>query len=250
MPIHVTEKAIEIPTPDGRSDGFFYFPESTHKTWPGIIHLTDISGIRPAQQQMAQRLAAEGYAVLMPNIFYRNARPPVLDFRPSGDERTRVRMAELTGPMTPDAIEHDAVAYIDFLEKQPEVKAGSFGVVGYCFSGAITMRIAAARPDKIAAAASFHGGRLYTDAATSPHLLLPRIKARLYFGHAVEDRSMPADAIDKLDHALATWGGKYVSETYPGAHHSWTTPDSPVFDQGQADRAFATLTQLFRETVG
>ena len=101
------------------------------------------------------------------------------------------------------------------------------GVVGYCFTGSMAMRTAAVRPDKIAAAASFHGGGLYTDAPTSPHLTLPRIKARLYFGHATKDQSMPAEAIEKFDAALASWGGKYVSEVYEGASHGWTAAGRP-----------------------
>ena len=101
------------------------------------------------------------------------------------------------------------------------------GVVGYCFTGKMALYTAKARPGKIAAAASFHGGGLVTDGPDSPHLALPAIKARLYFGHATNDRSMPAEAIAKLDHALEAWGGQYESEVYDGAYHSWTVPDSP-----------------------
>jgi carboxymethylenebutenolidase len=111
------------------------------------------------------------------------------------------------------------------------------------------LRIAARRPEKIAAAASFHGGGLFTDAPTSPHLVLPRVKAQLYFGHAVEDRSMPKESIEKFEQALAAWGGKYESETYDGAYHSWTTLDSPVYNKAQAERAFGKLTALFDATL-
>jgi carboxymethylenebutenolidase len=123
------------------------------------------------------------------------------------------------------------------------------GVVGFCFAGGVALRIAAARPDRIAAAASFHGGGLATDAPTSPHLLLPRIQARLYFGHATQDRGMPAAAIEKLDRALDAWGGRYESKVYEGAFHGWTVPDSPVYNQPQAERAFQKLTELFAETL-
>jgi carboxymethylenebutenolidase len=117
-------------------------------------------------------------------------------------------------------------------------------VVGYCATGSVAMRFAGARVDKIAAAASFHGARLVTDAPTSPHLLLPRIKtrARLYFGHAIEDRGMPKEAIEKLNLALEAWGGQYESEVYEGAYHSWTVPDSSVCNHAQAERAFGKLT--------
>lgn len=123
------------------------------------------------------------------------------------------------------------------------------GVVGYCFSGGMALRTAAARPEKIAAAASFHGGRLYTDSMSSPHLALPRVKARLYFGHAVDDRTMPAEAIAKLDQALQEWGGNYESEVYEGAYHSWTVPDSPVYNQPQAERAYGKLKELLASTL-
>ena len=111
------------------------------------------------------------------------------------------------------------------------------------------MRIAAERPDKIAAVASFHGGRLFLDSSDSPHLLLPKIKARLYFGHAVQDRSMPAEAIAKFEDSLREWGGRFESETYDGAYHSWTTLDSPVYNEPQAERAFAKLSELFEEAL-
>jgi len=114
----------------------------------------------------------------------------------------------------------------------------------------VALRTAAARPDRIKAAASFHGGGLATDAPTSPHLLLPRIEARLYFGHAVEDRGMPPEAIERLDQALAGWGSRWESEIYDGARHGWTVPDSPVFNGPQAERAFARLTGLLAESLG
>ncbi len=129
------------------------------------------------------------------------------------------------------------------------MKKGPLGVVGLCFSGAVALRMAAARPDKIAACASFHGGRLYTDAPSSPHLLLPRIKARLYFGHAANDKSMPQAAIDNFNHALDGWGGKYESEVYDSAYHGWTVVDSPVYNPAQAERAFQAWKRLFAETL-
>ncbi len=243
------EEEVHIPTSDGISDGFLYRPEGKRR-WPGIVHLTDIGGIRPAQHDMARRLAAEGYSVLMPNVFYRSGQPPMFDFPSSpGDERRRQRFAELAGPLTPEAVERDAAAYVDFLAAQESVSEGAMGVVGYCFTGSLAMRIAAARPDRIGAAASFHGGGLFTDASTSPHFVLPRIKARLYFGHAIQDRSMPEEAIARLDRALEVWGGKYESEVYEGAYHSWTVPDSPVYNQPQAERAFEKLTELLATTL-
>jgi carboxymethylenebutenolidase len=215
-----------------------------------VLYYTDIGGIRQAPKDQARRIAAEGYAVLVPNIFYRTSGLPIFDGHPNfGEEKTTKRIAELSGAINPEAQERDSAAYVDFLSSRPEVAKGSVGVVGHCFSGGMAVRAAAVRPEKVAAAASFHGGRLFLDTPTSPHLLLPRIKARLYFGHAVQDRSMPEESIKKFEEALREWGGKFESETYEGAFHSWTTTDSPVYNQPQAERAFGKLKELLGETL-
>ena len=245
----MTEREIEIITPDGKSDAVLYVTEGGRRL-PGIFFLTDIGGIRPSQREMAARLAAEGYTVLMPNLFYRSGRPPLFDFPLKfGEEQTMQRIGQLAASLTPEAFERDASAYVDFLSSQASVGPGPMGIVGYCFSGGLAMRIAAGKPDRIAAAASFHGGKLVTDDSASPHLLLPRIKAQLYFGHAVQDRSMPQEAIDKLNDALAAWGGQYESEVYDGASHGWTVPDNPSYNHQQAERAFEKLKQLFKRAL-
>lgn len=236
---------LEIPMPDGTTEAVLVRPDG-NETVPGIIQLTDIFGLRSTYEESAKRIAERGYAVLTPNIFYRTSKPPVFDFEPDfGSERTQKRFGELTTPLTPDAIVRDGSAYIDFLSAQSSVSAGPMGVVGFCYSGQFALRMAAARPDRIAAAASFHGGRLATDAPDSPHLLLPRIKSRLYFGHAEGDRSMPAEVIAKLQAALRAWGGSYESETYVGAKHGWMTADGKAYNPQQADRGFAKLLSLF-----
>jgi carboxymethylenebutenolidase len=243
------EEEIEIPLADGTSEGFLYREENAGRR-PGVLYLTDIGGIRAANREMARRLAGEGYSVLMPNLFYRTGRLPLFDFPMQlGEERTNQRFAELRGPLTPDAMDRDAVAYVDFLAGLDSVAPGPLGVVGFCFSGAMAMRVAAARPDKIVAVASFHGGGLLTETPASPHLLLPRIKAQLYFGHAVQDRSMPEEAIEKFDRALAEWGGTFESEVYEGAFHGWTVLNSPVYNEPQAERAFQKLTGLLSRTL-
>ena len=123
-------------------------------------------------------------------------------------------------------MESDAGTYIDFLTEQESVGGEPFGVIGTCFTGAIALRTAAALPNKIAAFASFHGGRLYLeDDPASPHLVLPRVKARLFFAHATNDHMISAEAIAKLDQALAAWGGRYESRVY-GATHGWTVPEA------------------------
>jgi carboxymethylenebutenolidase len=245
------QENIEIATPDGVADSIVYRPDGDRQ-WPGVIHLTNIGGIRPAHCDIARRLAEAGYVVLVPNVFYRTARPPVFPRGPDvTDEQRAKRLAELTAPLTPEAIERDARAFVDALATGKHVgRKSKLGAAGYCFTGALAMRFAAACPDRIAAAASFHGGGLFTDSPNSPHLVLPRVRARLYFAHAVKDRSMPEDVIRKFERALEAWGGRYESETYDGAYHSWTSSDSPVYNQTQAERAYQKLVSLFAAALG
>ena len=248
------EQEIEIKMADGTCDAFLYHANDRQRR-PAAIHLPDIAGIRQSHRDMARRLAEQGYVVLLPNIFYRTARTPVFEFQPKfPDERTMKRVGELAGPVTPEAMERDAAGYVNYLAVHDSVSETRMGVVGYCFSGGMAaLRFPAARPDRVGAGASFHGGALYTDTPTSPHLVLHRIPTsdgpRLYFGHATNDQLMPQDAIEKLNAALAAWGGKYGSEVYEGALHSWTVPDSPVYNQPLGERAFATLAALFAATL-
>jgi carboxymethylenebutenolidase len=235
--------------PDGTAESTLFIPDSG-KLYPGVLYFIDIVGVRPANLSMARRLAERGYAVLVPNLFYRTRKLPVFDFPPQfGEERTTKRLGELSAPLTPEAMERDASAYVDFLAASTDVAPGPMGVVGFCFSGSMAMRAAAARPDRIAAVASFHGGRLCTEQPASPHRELPRIKARLYFGHAVDDKSMPTESIAKFEEALKAWGGHYQSEIYEGALHGWTVPGGHVYNHPQAERAFEKLTQLLEETL-
>jgi carboxymethylenebutenolidase len=241
------EEEFEVRTADGIADCvLFRSPEDAR---PAVIHLPDGIGMRPSQRQMARRVAAEGYTVLLPNIYYRTSRPPFFEGKfDFADEKMRARFMELTAEVPPDAMDRDGASYVDFLASHPSVSGQRMGVVGYCFTGAFALRVAAVRPERIAAAASFHGGRLFRDDATSPHLVLPRVKARLYFGHARDDQGMPADAIQKLESALEGWGGRYESETYD-ARHGWTVPDSPVYNAAEAERAYAKLRELFAATL-
>jgi len=242
------EKAIEIPTADGTADGYLYQPEAGGRR-PGVVYYVDIMGIRPANREIAKRIVANGYTVLVPNVFYRTGPPPSFDFKPDfADERTRKRFEELASPLTPEAMERDGSTYVDYLAKQESVTGAPFGAIGTCFTGAMALRTAAAGPDKIAAVVSFHGGRLYTDEPSSPHLILPRVKARLFFAHATNDHSISAEAIAKFEQALAAWGGKYESRTY-GASHGWTVPGSPVYNEREAEAAFAKMMELFSATI-
>ena len=242
------EHQVEIKTPDGTAGALLVRPEGKSRL-PGVINLTDGLGFRPAFAEQSKRIAQAGYVVLTPNIFYRTTKPPVFDFEPDfKSEKTMARFRELTGPLTPDAMARDGSAYIDYLSAQPFVSGGPMGVVGFCFAGQFALRIAAARADRIAAAASFHGGGLFTDNHQSPHRALHNISARLYFGHAENDQSMNAAAIEKLESALEAWGGVYESETYP-ARHGWMIPGREVHDPVNAERGFAKLIELFDSTL-
>jgi len=240
------EAKVEIPGLG--AEAFFYRPDDVAE-FPGVLFLTDIWGPRPGNIGMAKRLAERGFAVLLPNVMHRYG--PI---RPDGletddpDENMK-RLGQLFRLLTPEQMVGDGKAYVDFLIAQKGVKPGKIGVVGYCFMGQMAVRIAASQPDRIAAAASFHGGFLVTDKPDSPHRILSPIKARLYFGHAVEDSSATPEHVATLEGALRDWHGAFQSEVYEGARHGWTTPGRPVYNELQAERAFEKLVELFEATL-
>jgi carboxymethylenebutenolidase len=250
------ETKLDAVGADGMAESFLYTPagedSSSGKAWPGVLYLTDIWGIRPANQTMAQRVADQGYAVLMPNIFYRSDALPIMPpGEPDiGNPAVLRRLSHLLAAVDADRMRRDSAAYAEFLLALPQVRGGKIAVVGYCFSGQFALRTAAAAPELVVAAASFHGGHLVTNAADSPHTELPRVRAELYFGHAVEDQSMPPAAIEKLDDALKGWGGAYQSEVYEGARHGWCVPGRPVYDRTQSERHFAKLFDLLKRQLG
>jgi carboxymethylenebutenolidase len=249
----MTEKEIEIRTMDGNCDAVLYLVEDGKKR-PGVIHYPDIMGIRPSHRSMAKRLAEAGYTVVLVNPFFRTAKGATFDFPPNfaGDPRTMQRFGELVGPLTPEVMERDAKTFADFLSTQSSVGDAKMGAVGYCFTGQVALRTAATLPERIGAIASFHGGGLVTDKPTSPHLVLstiPKNGPKLYFAHAVNDHSMPQEAIERLNAALKAWGGKYESDVYQGALHGWTVPDSAAYNQPQAEKAFSKLIALFADAL-
>jgi carboxymethylenebutenolidase len=241
------EKSLQIAAADGVSDAVLYAPGEGR--YPGLLFYTDIFGIRPANQGMARRVAEQGYTVLMPNVFYRYGKPPFApNFKPGEPDSMKILhdlFASLTGAM----MEKDAPLYVKALLERPEVSGSKIGAVGYCFTGAMALRTAAISPDQVAAAASFHGGRLVTEESDSPHSRIPQVKGELYFGHAVEDQSMPPDAIEKLNDTLKAWGGDYQSEVYEGAKHGWTVPGRDVYDEKQAERHYAKLFDLLKRNL-
>jgi carboxymethylenebutenolidase len=186
-------------------------------------------------------------------VFFRHGKLPLVpadfEFR-MGEEFSMKMLHALFAALSPAQMAADGPVYVDFLKAQKGVAQGKAGVVGYCFTGAMALRMAAASPDDIAAAASFHGGQLVTPAEDSPHRLLPQIRARLYFGHAVQDNSMTTEQIATLEAALRDWHGAFQSETYEGALHGWTVPGrAGVYNELQAERAFERLVELFDATL-
>ncbi len=238
-----------IDQPEGIIDAELFYPESEHKL-PGVILLTDINGTRPSFENMARRIAAHGFVVLLPNIYYRNGPAPVLDYtKPFTDEAAKSARLTLRATLTPDRVKADIGAELDFLGKHPRVQQEEFGVVGYCLTGSFALRAAADYPDQIAAAASFHGGGLATDDLNSPHLRASDVKAQLYFGHADQDQSSPAEAIAKLEAALSQAGVDFRSEIYEGARHGFAVTDAASYNREASERHWGNLLELFETAL-
>lgn len=253
----VVETEVTVRTPDGTCDAAFIHPASG--AYPGVIIWADALGLRPAMRDMAKRLAADGYSVLVPNPFYRVSKAPQFTTAANLDFKNPDLMTKI-GPLMSSvqaagAAEKDAIAYVAFLDAQPQVdKTKKIGTQGYCMGGALVVRTAASVPERIGAGASFHGGGLVTDKPDSPHLLAPKIKAHMYFGVAAsDDRRQPA-AKDKLKESFATAGVPAEVEVYP-AKHGWCVPDmpiedgAPIYDKAQAERAWSKLVVLYK-TLG
>ena len=247
--LDVTATDVEVSTPDGTADCHFVHP--TSGTHPGVLIWPDALGLRPAFEQMGRRLAESGYAVLVVNPYYRNERAPVF---PEGasfrDEATRKKVFPLMRSLTPETNVTDAKAFVGFLDGQDAVAGDrKMGTTGYCMGGSMTMRTAAAFPERIGAGASFHGGRLVTDGPDSPHLLVDRIRAHYLFAIAENDDAKDPEAKDALREAFAAAGLPAEIEVYEGTLHGWCPPDSAVYDEAQAERAWSRLLALFETAL-
>jgi len=246
----VVEKDVNVPMASGISDSALFYPEGKG-TWPAVLVWTDILGLRPVFREMGRRLAAEGYVVLVPNPFYRNAKAPVVDgsFDFSKPE-DRAKVMPMAAALTADANISDAKSYVAFLDAQPQTnKKKKMGVQGYCMGGPLTFRTAATQSDRIGAAATFHGGGLVTDKPDSPSLLIPKMKAEVLCCVADNDDKRDPTAKDKLKEAFAAAHLKATVEVYEGCSHGWTVRGSQVYNEAGAEKAWAELTALYKRDL-
>jgi len=242
----VTESELDVTTPDGVSDSYFVHPSSG--SHPGVLIWPDAFGLRPAKRQMAKRLAESGYAVLVVNQYYRSQRAPIVNTTNFAEVSDTLR--PLMGTLNAETQVRDARAFIGFLDRQQAVDSNrKMGTMGYCMGGPFTMRTAASLPDRVGAAASFHGGGLVTDQPDSPHLLVPQMQAQYLFAIAANDDENQPEAKDVLRDAFTQAGLQAEIEVYDGAMHGWCPPDSQVYDEPQAERAWSRLLALFTRAL-
>jgi len=235
-----------IITPDGTCPVTLCTPDGPGP-WPGIVMYPDAGGVRPAFGEMAARLAALGYAVLLPDVYYRNGPWPPFDMGSVfGDAAERSRLFAMMNAITPEVMACDARAFFDYLDSRPEVAGQRFGTTGYCMGGRTSLMVAGRLPDRVAAAMSFHGGGLAADDPDSPHLLADRIRAAVYVGAAENDPSYTPEQSATLDAALTAAGVEHVIEWYPAAHGFAVIDNSP-YDPSAAERHWTAMASFFGE---
>jgi carboxymethylenebutenolidase len=246
----VSGSTVDIRTPDGIANA--YLARRDDQPRPGVLLIMDAFGLRPAVEEIAERVAAGGYVVLAPNVFYRSGRspvPPAGDLR-DPDERARFfkSLRPLIDPLTPERVAADGAAYLDRLA---EVSSpGPVAITGYCMGGRLGWRIATAHPDRVAALAGFHVGGLVTDDPASAHLSAGELAAELYLGFADEDPNATAEQIATLERSLDEAGVRYRAEVYEGARHGYTMSDQPVYDEAASERHLRELLALLERTLG
>jgi len=243
--------AVDITTADGVADAYLAHP-ADGLPHPAVLLYQDAFGLRPHLKSMADRLAGAGYTVLVPNVFYRNGRTPVFDLPEFIDPSERPQIWEQVAPvmqsLTPDLAMRDAGTYLQWLADSPLAADGPVALAGYCMGARLALFTAGTYPDRVAAAAGFHGGRLATDAPDSPHLVAKDVTAELYFGHADQDGSMPPGQQQLLEETLTAAGVRHRCEVYPGAHHGYTQADTAAYDKEADERHWAALLDLLSRT--
>jgi carboxymethylenebutenolidase len=247
--VAVTESEVDIKTPDGTADAYFVYPSKGSHA--GVLIWPDIFGLRPAFKQMGKRLAESGYAVLVINPFYRTKRAPVVpEHADMDDSATRTTLMDLMHSLSPATTVTDATAFVGWLDGQPAVsKKRKLGTTGYCMGGPLTMRTAAAFPERIGAGASFHGGGLVTDKPDSPYLLIPKMKAQYLFAIAENDDKRQPEAKDVLRGSFDKAKLHAEIEVYAGTLHGWCPIDSKVYNHDQAEKAWSRMLVLFQSAL-
>jgi carboxymethylenebutenolidase len=241
---------IDIPAPDGVADAVLVKPDAGRH--PGVLFLIDAFGLRPTINEMAERISSHGYTVLAPNVFYRSGRAPVVSLPDLTDPEARSGLFEklrpLLGELTPERVRADGAAYLDFLSEHAE--PGPVAITGYCLGTRLGIIIAASQPQRVAALAGFHGGRLVSDEPDSPHRLVDRLQAEVYLGFADRDPSMPAEQIEELQQALRAAGVRFRAEVYAGAAHGYTMADTAAYNAEAAERHYENLLALLQRSLG
>jgi carboxymethylenebutenolidase len=243
---------LMIAAAEGDCPAWFYTPENGagEGALPGVILLMDGPGIRASVHDMARRIANSGFAVLLPDLFYRSGRYDPIDPKVFTDkvlrEQHRERFMAKAGPK---AFKADFPAFVAALREQPGVKPGGIGVTGYCMGGRLAMIAAGAFPDDVAAVASFHGGGLANDTPTSPHLAAERIKAKVFVAGAIEDANFDDEQKARLEQALSAAGVDHTVETWP-AKHGWVPADMPVYNAEQSERHYRELPEFLHSVLG
>ncbi|QFT84401.1 Carboxymethylenebutenolidase [Halomonas sp. THAF12] len=244
-------RALDLPAADGTIDAHVFTPENATGPLPAVVLLTDIGGLRPCYHEKAQRIADAGYAVLMPNIYYRDAAGEIV---PAGqsfrDPDVRPTLVDYAGQLTPEAQSRDFTAWLAGIDAAPEFAGGRVAVVGYCLTGAFALRMAAEHPERIAAAAGFHSANLAkADDEHAPINVVGNIAGRVYFGHADKDELLPADQIARMDEALASAGVHFTTELYRSAAHGFTAKDAPSYNAEADELHYKRLLTLLEETL-
>lgn len=238
-----------ITTPDGDCPVHLFTPDGPGP-WPGVVMYPDAGGVRDVFFDMAGQLAGYGYAVLLPDVYYRNPGWAPFDMATAfGDPKERGRIMAMLHSITPQVMAADAGAFFEYLAVRPEVRGDAFGVCGYCMGGRTSVVVAGLVPDRVAAAGSFHGGGLVTGAPDSPHLLADRMRARVYVAGAHKDGSFTKTQAAMLEQTLSAAGVEHTVEFYP-AEHGFAVPDNPTFDADAAQRHWAALRELFGAKLG
>ena len=244
------ERTLEIATKDGATTTFITHPERGGPH-PVVLFFMDAPAIREELRDMARRIAAAGYYVMLPNLYYRKGVLELADLPPLPEAEARARMFDLMGSINIPMVMEDGDALLAFADRDPAAETGKIATVGYCMSGQYAINFAARHPDRVGSAASIYGVQLVTDKADSPHLAAQKAKGELYFACAEHDSYAPLEMVEALDQTVRNLGLNAEVELYPGVHHGFAFPQrGAVFDKPAAERHWERLFALWRRTLG